>query len=99
MNKSERLIKNPVVSSIKLKTLKKLTKQKLDEGFYDTLLRLLNSEEDVPSSTDEPVQEKWWKEAVFYQKEECLGGGVIEDVFKEGISLQHRIAGRVNNGN
>lgn len=67
MNKSERLIKNPVVSSIKLKTLKKLTKQKLDEGFYDTLLRLLNSEEDVPSSTDEPVQEKWWKEAVFYQ--------------------------------
>ena len=39
------------------------------------------------------------QEAVFYQKEECLGGGVIEDVFKEGISLQHRIAGRVNNGN
>ena len=38
------------------------------------------------------------QEAVFYQREECLGGGVIEDVFKEGISLQHRITGRVGDG-
>ena len=35
------------------------------------------------------------QEAVFYLNEECLGGGVIEDVFKEGISLQHRINRRV----
>ena len=38
------------------------------------------------------------QEAVFYQREECLGGGVIEGVFKEGISLQHRITGRVDDG-
>lgn len=37
------------------------------------------------------------QEAVFYQGEECLGGGVIEEVFKEGISLQNRIVRRVTN--
>lgn len=38
------------------------------------------------------------QEAVFYLKEECLGGGVIEDVFKDGIGLLHRISRRINDG-
>lgn len=67
MNKSEKLITNPMVGSIKLKTLQKVTKNQLDSGFYHTFLRLLNSEEDVPRNSCEPIQEKWWKEAVFYQ--------------------------------
>lgn len=67
MNKSEKLITNPLVGSIKLNTLKKVTKNQLDSGFYDTFLKLLNSEEEVPRSGTEPIQEKWWKEAVFYQ--------------------------------
>ena len=31
------------------------------------------------------------QEAVFYMNEECLGGGVIEDVFKDKESMQQRI--------
>lgn len=67
MNKSEKLITNPVVGSIKLNTLRKVTKNQLDSRFYDTFLKLLNSEEEVPRSGTEPIQETWWKEAVFYQ--------------------------------
>lgn len=67
MNKSEKLITNPLVGSIKLKTLKKLTKNQIDGSFYDTFLGLLNSEQDIPSMSKEPIKEKWWKEAVIYQ--------------------------------
>lgn len=35
------------------------------------------------------------QEAVFYQQEECLGGGVIEEVFKDKRSLSNRIMEKV----
>lgn len=35
------------------------------------------------------------QEAVFYLNEECLGGGVIENVFIKGLSLQEKIKRRV----
>ena len=39
------------------------------------------------------------QEAVFYDHEECLGGGVIEEVFCNGISMQKKIEDHVAHGN
>ena len=64
---SDKAITNPVVGNMKLSTLASLAKGKMDIGFFETLLHLINSEEDVPASGDGPVKETWWKEAVFYQ--------------------------------
>lgn len=64
---SEKLITNKLVSNMKLKTVAALTKKKLGEGFFDVLLHLVNSEEDMPFVSDGEITKKWWKEAVFYQ--------------------------------
>lgn len=64
---SEKMITNPLVSNLKLKTINNLTKKQLGNGFFDTLLHLINSEEDVPVVSRGKITPKWWKEAVFYQ--------------------------------
>lgn len=64
---SEKMILNPIVSNLKLKTIAGLTKSKLGEGFFETLLHLVNSEKDLSFISREEISEKWWKEAVFYQ--------------------------------
>lgn len=64
---SEKLITNKLVSGMKLSTLARLTKKQLGEDFFGVLLKLINSEEDVPFVSRGEITEKWWKEAVFYQ--------------------------------
>lgn len=67
LNIPETAITNPAVSSLKLKTVANLTKKQLGEGFFEALLHLVNSEEDVPVASRGRITKKWWKEAVFYQ--------------------------------
>ena len=63
----ESTITNPVVANRKVSQVANLTKAKLDSGFFNTLLKLLNMEEDVPFVSKDGITKKWWKEAVFYQ--------------------------------
>ena len=67
MGYSEILIKNPIVSNIKLKVLPKLTKGFVDNDFLNVVLELLNSEPDTPMEYSGTIKPAWWKEAVFYQ--------------------------------
>jgi len=62
------LITNPVVSNLTLGQIKALSRKRLSEGFFDTLIDLLSSvgsRSDVKA--DQNFQKVWWKEAVFYQ--------------------------------
>ena len=60
-------ITNPVVANIKLSTVEKIAAKKVGAGLFDALLHLINSEPDVPMVSQEPITEKWWKEAIIYQ--------------------------------
>lgn len=67
MGRSDGIIRNPIVGSLKLKVLPKLTKGKVNDAFITTLLELLNSEQDIPRKDEVRETPAWWKEAVFYQ--------------------------------
>lgn len=67
MGKSDEWIANPVVSHLKLKTIKKWVKEILDEGFFETFLALLNDAEESMPTSHKPIGHKWWKEKVVYQ--------------------------------
>lgn len=67
MNIKESMITNPFVANLKLKTVSALSRKVLDRGFFQTLLELLNSEQDIPDSDSEKITKVWWKQAVFYQ--------------------------------
>ena len=68
MGKSEKLVTNPIVGNLRLKTVARLTRKQLDLGFFQTLIDLLNSEPDRPKpNSGGKIARKWWKEAVFYQ--------------------------------
>lgn len=62
----EILSKGPL-SNLTLGGLGKISGGKISDEFIDSLLGLLNSEQDEPLMDDAPIEKKWWKEAVFYQ--------------------------------
>lgn len=67
LNKSEKLITNPIIKNLHLKTVVALTKKSLGKDFFDVLLELLNIESEHPYTLQKGIEPKWWKEAVFYQ--------------------------------
>ncbi len=72
LNLSEKWITGSLIGNLKLKTLMKLTKKSLGEGFWNALLHLINQEKDLPlDRTPEAMPKEpkktWWKEAVIYQ--------------------------------
>lgn len=67
MNISSKAVTNPLVANLKLKALPKFLKGKVDDGFVETLITLLNTEEEIPRNDETPIKKAWWKEAVFYQ--------------------------------
>lgn len=47
LNVSEKLIQNPLIANLKLSTIARLTKKQLGQGFFNTLLNLINLEKDI----------------------------------------------------
>lgn len=62
-----RLLHSTPLGELTLEKLKRLTFGKVDDGFIQAMLSLLNSERDVPAPDDGQIARKWWKNAVFYQ--------------------------------
>lgn len=67
MGKSENLVLNPFVKNLKLKTLKRLLKNKISSQFFDSLLFMLNNDTQEFYASKDEINHTWWKEAVFYQ--------------------------------
>jgi len=62
------LITNPLVSFLSLGQVKALSRGRLSEGFFESLIGLLSSVESPSTKqTEQKPNETWWKEAVFYQ--------------------------------
>ena len=61
----EGIITNPIIGNMRLQTLSSLTCKNFDN--FQSLIKLMNQEKDIPDIEDHPIREAWWKEAVFYQ--------------------------------
>ena len=57
---SEKVLINPIVSNLKLKTIATLTKKQLGPTFFESLINLINIEKDVPFVSKGEITKKWW---------------------------------------
>ncbi len=64
---SGEFLKKGPLSKLTLEKIIKVSGGKISDEFIDSLLGILNSEQDIPLDDDSPIERKWWKEAVFYQ--------------------------------
>ncbi len=67
VGRSSRWIDNPLVGSLRLSALPRLTGGRIDDAFVDALVALMATVPDVPAPNGGPLREAWFKEAVFYQ--------------------------------
>lgn len=65
--RSNRLIDNPVVGRLRLKTLDRLLRLVTGHSLVPLLISLANAEPHAPDPGEGAPEPTWWKEAVFYQ--------------------------------
>ncbi len=67
IGKSSSFLTNPIIGNIRLKTAAKLSKKFIDVSVFQAIVDLVNSENEYPPQSESPIEETWWKDAVFYQ--------------------------------
>lgn len=66
VGRSPKMLENPMVGSLRLSMLEKITGKKAP-GVQNAILDLLNSETEMPPPSPAGITRKWWKQAVVYQ--------------------------------
>ncbi len=61
------ILRKGPLSTLTLGQIQKVAMGKIDDDFVDSVLNILNIEQDIPLCDNAPIEKKWWKEAVFYQ--------------------------------
>lgn len=67
LNISRRILRVPVIKNMSLETVEKRFSTVIGTDLIEALIELVNSEKDVPVESTNPIEQKWFKEAVFYQ--------------------------------
>mgnify|MGYP002854337000 CR=1 FL=1 len=67
VGKSRKLVTNPIVANLRIKTVAKLAKKYINKDSIQTFIDMINAETEKPITGTGPIKHTWWKEAVFYQ--------------------------------
>lgn len=67
LNINRKVLSLPFIKNMSLKTLERSFYKIIGNDLIDALINLVNSEKDQPMESFEPIEQTWFKEAVFYQ--------------------------------
>ncbi len=67
LNINRKVLSLPFIKNMSLKTLERSFYKIIGNDLIDALINLVNSEKDQPVESIEPIEQRWFKEAVFYQ--------------------------------